>query len=370
MAFTLIELLRKPFDPEEYQDHYREALQQLIEAKLEGREVVKSPAREGDQGHRSGRRAQAKRRGRRRRASRSAPAASRATRASGTARRRGKSAEARAPAADPRSPAAVARRREAARRGAGDRDHPARGRTRAPRHQPGQGAVARRRPHAPAAHQARPAALSRAGRRRWMLPHLADRPLFVTRFPDGITGKSFYQKHWERSAAVRPHGARSTPATTSATATISSARTSRRCSGWARWRASSCTPGTRRTDPAPDAAARGRTLHRLGGGAGALGAQLPRLRRLRPRPLRLLGQRGARARSRSCTGAPSIAPAGSRFRCGSMLERPRPRHLRQDLGPDRTPPLSADRARPRLRRRPRRRGDDRPARAARAAARR
>src|SRR5688572_33377656 len=31
----------------------------------------------------------------------------------------------------------------------------------------------------------------------WMLPHLADRPLFVTRFPGGIGGKSFYQKHWE-----------------------------------------------------------------------------------------------------------------------------------------------------------------------------
>jgi DNA end-binding protein Ku len=43
MAFTLIELLRKPFEPEEYQDHYREALAQLIDAKLEGREVVKAP---------------------------------------------------------------------------------------------------------------------------------------------------------------------------------------------------------------------------------------------------------------------------------------------------------------------------------------
>jgi bifunctional non-homologous end joining protein LigD len=32
---------------------------------------------------------------------------------------------------------------------------------------------------------------------RWMLPHLADRPLFVTRFPAGIGGKSFYQKHWD-----------------------------------------------------------------------------------------------------------------------------------------------------------------------------
>jgi DNA end-binding protein Ku len=44
MAFTLIELLRKPFEPEEYKDHYREALEELIEAKLEGREVVTSPA--------------------------------------------------------------------------------------------------------------------------------------------------------------------------------------------------------------------------------------------------------------------------------------------------------------------------------------
>ena len=44
MAFTLIDLLRKPFDPAEYTDHYREALSQLIEAKLEGREVVTSPA--------------------------------------------------------------------------------------------------------------------------------------------------------------------------------------------------------------------------------------------------------------------------------------------------------------------------------------
>jgi DNA end-binding protein Ku len=43
MAFTLIDLLRKPFDPEEYKDHYREALTQVIDAKLEGREVVESP---------------------------------------------------------------------------------------------------------------------------------------------------------------------------------------------------------------------------------------------------------------------------------------------------------------------------------------
>jgi bifunctional non-homologous end joining protein LigD len=31
----------------------------------------------------------------------------------------------------------------------------------------------------------------------WLLPHLAGRPLFVTRYPDGVAGKSFYQKHWD-----------------------------------------------------------------------------------------------------------------------------------------------------------------------------
>jgi DNA end-binding protein Ku len=43
MAFTLIDIFRKPFDPTEYQDHYREALAQLIEAKLEGKQVVEEP---------------------------------------------------------------------------------------------------------------------------------------------------------------------------------------------------------------------------------------------------------------------------------------------------------------------------------------
>ena len=30
-----------------------------------------------------------------------------------------------------------------------------------------------------------------------VLPHLRDRPLTLTRYPDGIDGESFYQKHWE-----------------------------------------------------------------------------------------------------------------------------------------------------------------------------
>jgi DNA end-binding protein Ku len=40
MAFTLIEMLEKPFAPEEYHDEYREALMQLIEAKLAGQELA------------------------------------------------------------------------------------------------------------------------------------------------------------------------------------------------------------------------------------------------------------------------------------------------------------------------------------------
>jgi len=45
----------------------------------------------------------------------------------------------------------------------------------------------------------------------YLLPHVADRPLFVTRFPDGVTGKSFFQKHWEPAPpfarTVRIHSA-------------------------------------------------------------------------------------------------------------------------------------------------------------------
>ncbi|HTY82089.1 MAG TPA: DNA ligase D [Dehalococcoidales bacterium] len=34
-----------------------------------------------------------------------------------------------------------------------------------------------------------------------MLPHLKDRPLTMTRYPDGITGEHFYQKHWSSGPA-------------------------------------------------------------------------------------------------------------------------------------------------------------------------
>ncbi len=42
MAFTLIEMLEQPFAPEQYGDEYRAALMTIIDAKLEGQEVVEA----------------------------------------------------------------------------------------------------------------------------------------------------------------------------------------------------------------------------------------------------------------------------------------------------------------------------------------
>jgi DNA end-binding protein Ku len=47
MAEGLIKALAAPFKPEEFQDNYREALLELIEAKTKGHEVVREPASEG-----------------------------------------------------------------------------------------------------------------------------------------------------------------------------------------------------------------------------------------------------------------------------------------------------------------------------------
>jgi DNA end-binding protein Ku len=50
MAESLIETLSGDFQPEQYTDNYREALQALIEAKVEGREVVQPEQPAGDTG--------------------------------------------------------------------------------------------------------------------------------------------------------------------------------------------------------------------------------------------------------------------------------------------------------------------------------
>jgi DNA end-binding protein Ku len=50
MAQSLIESMSADFDPGQYHDDYREALEQVIEAKVEGREVVEQPVQEEDTG--------------------------------------------------------------------------------------------------------------------------------------------------------------------------------------------------------------------------------------------------------------------------------------------------------------------------------
>jgi DNA end-binding protein Ku len=50
MAQSLIESMTAEFDPEQYHDEYREALEQVIEAKVEGREIVEQPVQEEDTG--------------------------------------------------------------------------------------------------------------------------------------------------------------------------------------------------------------------------------------------------------------------------------------------------------------------------------
>src|SRR3954469_17991163 len=50
MAGSLIDTLSGEFDPEEYHDHYREALQEVIDAKVAGREVVTPAAEKQDTG--------------------------------------------------------------------------------------------------------------------------------------------------------------------------------------------------------------------------------------------------------------------------------------------------------------------------------
>ena len=50
MAESLIESMSADFDPGQYTDDYREALQKVIEAKVEGREVVEQPVEEEETG--------------------------------------------------------------------------------------------------------------------------------------------------------------------------------------------------------------------------------------------------------------------------------------------------------------------------------
>ena len=78
----------------------------------------------------------------------------------------------------------------------------------------------------------------------WLLPYLRDRPLVLTRYPDGIDGKSFYQKDApELRARLDPQVPRVERARRRATSSTSSATTWRRSSTSRTWARSRCTSG-------------------------------------------------------------------------------------------------------------------------------
>ncbi len=125
----------------------------------------------------------------------------------------------------------------------------------------------------------------------WLLPHLAGRPVFTTRYPDGVNGKSFYQKHWEKP----PEYAR----------TVRIYSSHKEGDGeylicdnlptllfLAQMGGLELHPWFSRVDPAPDARGRGVNVLRLRSQSGGVGAELSGLRDLRPGSLSLLGQGG------------------------------------------------------------------------------
>ena len=102
----------------------------------------------------------------------------------------------------------------------------------------------------------------------WILPYLADRPVVLTRFPDGIHGKSFFQKsapefapEWIRRVRLYSEGASATwttswPTTPSRSSTSPTAQASRSTSGRAASPTSAAptsasSTSTPRTPPSP-----------------------------------------------------------------------------------------------------------------------
>lgn len=182
----------------------------------------------------------------------------------------------------------------------------------------------------------------------YMLPHLADRPLTMIRFPQGIGGERFFQKHWEQT---RPQFVQSVEVWSESKAQRDEYLL---CNDlptllWLAqgetlefhvWHSRAAGSGYRQ---------RQHRLQQLAGCDGALAAELPRLPGVRHRSLHLLrqGEEGGRAGAQRCRvregqgGRVPSAHAAARDAAGGD---------REDLGQDRAARVHSDRAPRRLRR--------------------
>ena len=156
---------------------------------------------------------------------------------------------------------------------------------------------------------------------RFMLPHLADRPLTMIRMPEGIHGERFFQKHW----------AQSLPEFVESVTVFSEQQ----------GRASSLSAGQQSGDPAvarpgrharvprlalarlgaAGGARRADRLRRLARGPGSLDPQLSGLPGVRHRPLHLFGQGSQGRRTGTQQDAASRSASASRSGCTSCCRR-------------------------------------------------
>ncbi len=164
----------------------------------------------------------------------------------------------------------------------------------------------------------------------WLLPHLKDRPLTLKRYPDGIDGESFFQKHWSDRL----------PAFVERVVLFSETEGDQEyllCNNlptllWLGQIADiELHTWYSRVDPKPDGRHLTTAVQRLAGEHPAFGAELPGLHRLRPRPVPLLGRgeggRGAGAQPsglRQDAGGRALATRGARLPWRSPLSRRRP----------------------------------------------
>ena len=171
-----------------------------------------------------------------------------------------------------------------------------------------------------------------------ILPHLRDRPLTLTRYPDGIDGGSFYQKHWEHTLPEFVDTVRLYSSHKEGDQEYLLVNNLPTLVWLAQIADIELHPWLSRTVPGARRAAPDDRLHRLRLGDPKERAEPPRCHSVRPGPLYLLreGEVGGRARAEPpCLLANGGRGAGPQGHSGPAVALV----LRQDVRKDRPPHL-------------------------------